>query len=341
MKKTKPEQRKSRAVKPRSQIAAPRPKAARKPRPRRAPRANSRRKRPNLRDILVPVDFSPGAQQALSYAIPLARQFNGRITLLHVVEPQLLPRELSFMAMESNRRVAAARAELEALASKSVPAPLLKKTVVSAGQPFEEIARIANGLRMDVIVIATQGRTGVKRLLLGSTAEAVVRHSPCPVFTVRVNSGGTAGRFRSASLAPRINRILVPVAFSEPATNPAPFAATLARTMRARLAFLHVVRPLPAPMRVDAEKYYSEALTDARQRLEQIAATVPKGIKTEILLIRHVPVDGITHTAREWRADLILLPTNGRTGLEYIALGSTAEGVVRHAPCAVLTIGRS
>jgi nucleotide-binding universal stress UspA family protein len=298
-------------------------------------------KRPNLRDILVPVDFSPGAQQALSYAIPLARQFNGRITLLHVVEPQLVPRELSFMAMESNRRVAAARAKLEALASKSVPAPLLKKTVVSAGQPFEEIARIANGLRMDVIVIATQGRTGVKRLLLGSTAEAVVRHSPCPVLTVRVNSGGTPRRSRSASLAPRINRILVPVAFSEPATNPAPFAATLARTMRARLAFLHVIRPLPAPMRVDAEKYYSEALAEARQRLEKIAATVPKGIKTEILLSRHVPVDGITHTAREWRADLILLPTIGRTGLEYIALGSTAEGVVRHAPCAVLTIGRS
>jgi len=198
MKKTSHDQRESRAVKPRSQVAPP--------------RANSRRKRPNLRDILVPVDFSPGAQQALNYALPLARQFNARITLLHVVEPQLVPRELSFMAMESNRRVAAARAELEALASKSVPKPLLNRTVVSAGQPFEEIARIANGLRMDLIVIATQGRSGIKRLLLGSTAESVVRYSPCPVLTVRVNSSGTASHFRSASLAPRINRMLVPTA---------------------------------------------------------------------------------------------------------------------------------
>lgn len=340
MKKKNHDQRESSAVKPRSQVASPRPKAARKPRPRRAPGANSRLKRPNLRDILVPVDFSPGAQQALSYALPLARQFHGRITLLHVVEPKLVPRELSFMSMESNRRIAAARAELEALASKSVPAPLLKKTVVSAGQPFEEIARIANGLRMDLIVIAIQWRTGVKRLLLGSTAESVVRHSPCPVLTVRVNSNGTARRFRSASLAPRINRILVPVTF-DPSMNPAPFAATLARTMRARLAFLHVIRPLPAPMRVDANRYYSEALAEARQRIEQIAASVPKGIKTEILLSRRVPIDGITHTAREWRADLILLSTRGRTGLEYIAFGSTAEGVVRHAPCPVLTIGSS
>ena len=123
--------------------------------------------------------------------------------------------------------------------------------------------------------------------------------------------------------------------------NPVPFAATVARTMRARLAFLHVVRSLPAPMHVDAEKYHSEAQAEARQRLEQIVASVPKGIESEILLSRHTPVDGITQTAREWRADLILLPTHGRTGLEYIALGSTAEGVVRHAPCAVLTIGRS
>ena len=188
MKKTNQDQLESRAVKPRFQVAAA--------------RANSRRKRHNLRDILVPVDFSPGAQQALNYALPLARQFNARITLLHVVEPQLVPRELSFMAMESNRRVAAARAKLEALARKSVPTPLLNKTVVSAGQPFEEIARTANGLRMDVIVIATHGRSGVKRLLLGSTAESVVRHSPCPVLTVHMNSDGTAGHSRSASSRP-------------------------------------------------------------------------------------------------------------------------------------------
>lgn len=309
--------------------------------PRRTTQTSSPRNRPRFGDILVPIDFSPGARQALAFAVPLARQFKGGITLLHVVESRLVPEELSFLSMESDRRITAARRKLDALARKAVPGSLLKKTLVTAGRPFEVITHTAQGLRMDAIVIATHGRVGVKRLLLGSTAERVVRHSPCPVLTVRLPEDPKSTKRQTTSLAPRINRILVPVTFSEPAVNLTRYAVALARTMRARLGFLHIVRPLEAPLRVDSEKYYAEASDEARRQLGKIAASIPEPIKTEILLRRDIPHLGITRTAREWRADLILLSTHGRTGFEYLVFGSTAEGVVRHAPCAVLTIGRS
>lgn len=309
-------------------------------RPGRTGHALSPRKPPRFREILVPIDFSPGAKQALAFAVPLARQFKGQITLLHVVESRLLPEELTFLSMESDRRITAARRKLDALARKAVPGSLLKKTLVTAGRPFEVITHTAQGLRMDAIVIATHGRSGLKRLLLGSTAEQVVRHSPCPVLTVRLPEDPKSTKRQTTSLAPRINRILVPVTFSKPAVNLTRYAVGLARTMRARLAFLHVILPLPARYRVDYEQYDREAATKARQQLDRLAASIPKSVKTEILVRQDDPHSGITRTAREWRADLILLSTHGRTGFEYLVFGSTAEGVVRRAPCPVLTIGR-
>jgi nucleotide-binding universal stress UspA family protein len=80
---------------------------------------------------------------------------------------------------------------------------------------------------------------------------------------------------------------------------------------------------------------------EAHRQLAALAAIVPKGIKAEVLLEQGVPQKSIVAAAREWRSDLIVLPTCGLTGVKYIVLGSTAEAVVRHAHCPVLTLGRA
>lgn len=295
----------------------------------------------NLNQILVPIDFSECSKQALRYAVPLARQLDGKISLLHVVDWLIAPAALSAVVTEENRIEEAAQRKLDELARANVPPELLGSTLVRTGRAYRVITHAARGLRMDLIVIATQGRTGLKRALLGSTAERVVRHAACPVLTIRSNTEAKSPSTKSRSLARCINRILVPMDFSPRSRVAVRFAVGLAQTMKARIGLLHVVQPLPinsAKYRAEVIQCDAEAKLEARRTLKALAALVPEGIKTEELLRQDVRYRGITDAAREWKCDLIVLPTRGRSDFEYIVLGSTAGRVVRHAPCPVLVV---
>lgn len=140
--------------------------------------------------ILVPVDFSEHAQEALSYAREIAALYGCRLQLLHAIEEPVYP---YFYAPMGGFSVAK---QLEELREKTDEAldRLLEETpgpqvpcdkYVVTGRPAMEIARFATEKDSDMIVIATHGLSGLERLLLGSTAEHVVRLAPCPVFTVK------------------------------------------------------------------------------------------------------------------------------------------------------------
>lgn len=140
-----------------------------------------------LSSILVPIDFSSESKKALRYAVPFAEQFGAKLTLLHVVEPVATPDFVTFpLMMENDRIVAACRAKLATLVKQQKLDPkFVEKTLVRVGQPFHEISEAARTLKIDLIVISTHGYTGLKHALMGSTAERVVRHAPCPVLVVR------------------------------------------------------------------------------------------------------------------------------------------------------------
>jgi universal stress protein A len=143
----------------------------------------------SLKRILVPIDFSDSARRALYYAGALAARFDARILPLHVVEPIIYPSDMAFapMAAEMPTKVSvdATQGKLQEWCEAVLPAGALEKPLIRIGQPFHEIAMAAQELRVDLIVISTHGYTGFKHVLLGSTAERVVRHAPCPVLTVR------------------------------------------------------------------------------------------------------------------------------------------------------------
>ncbi len=294
-----------------------------------------------VREILVPTDFSPTSVHALDYAVPLARQMGGQITLLHVIDLPVLPQTVENLVI-GDAMTSAAKERLEALAREKMPPPLLAKTLVRTGSSYQEITRLAQGLKSDLIILSTHGRTGFKRALLGSTTERVVRHAPCPVLTVRCDGEVKSPDLKASGLGPRINRILVPVDFSERSAAAVEFAVGMVRTMKARLALLHVVAPLPLRLsrfRAEMQEYDAATKQEAQRKLEALAATVPKDIGVDVLLRQDLPPRGIAGVAHEWRSDLIILPTRGLTAVKYIMLGCTAEAVVRHAPCPVLTLG--
>lgn len=160
-------------------------------RPAPVQNAGTRTRPFTLKRILVPLDFSGKSRQALEYAVPLAEAFGGRIRLLHVV--QLVPSlgasmpggEVSFVAVDEQPHVEQANAHLRELAKQLLPPGLTDKLVVRVGIPYDEIVQAADDIQADLIVITTHGHTGIKHVLLGSTAERVIRHAPCPVLTVR------------------------------------------------------------------------------------------------------------------------------------------------------------
>ena len=137
-----------------------------------------------LKSILVPLDFSPPSKKALDYAVSVARQFKAKLTLLNVVEPDFAA---GFpLVMEDDKQMAAAKSELErAVKAARVPRGLVEKILVRFGRSFHEITEAARTRKVNLIIIATHGYSGLKHTLLGSTTERVVRHAPCPVLVVR------------------------------------------------------------------------------------------------------------------------------------------------------------
>jgi nucleotide-binding universal stress UspA family protein len=144
---------------------------------------------PTFKRILCPVDFSPSALQALGFALDLARQADGRVTLMHAVEwlAEEEPRTSAHFNVPEYRRHMAADAEerLRLLVAEESRTWVNIENVIVSGRAHREILRAAEATSADLIVMGSQGRSGVGLALFGSTTQQVVRGATCPVLTVR------------------------------------------------------------------------------------------------------------------------------------------------------------
>jgi nucleotide-binding universal stress UspA family protein len=142
----------------------------------------------NLKTILVPSDFSDCSEEALHYALELARRFDANLHLLHVVQdPVTQPWAAEGFSVPLFEVVDQWQKQAEERLRASVPeADRARTTVVSVvATPYAEILDYASAHQVDLIVMGTHGRGGVSHMLLGSIAERIVRRAPCPVLTVR------------------------------------------------------------------------------------------------------------------------------------------------------------
>jgi universal stress protein A len=151
--------------------------------------ANSGGKLIHLRKILAPVDFSEYSAKALDYVRAFACQFDAEVVLVHVVEPTVIPDNFGIVPPSYDEMSAVlARSAGERLARLAEEAALKAgrvQTLVRTGRAPWEVVQLASEIEADLIIITTHGYSGLKRVLMGSTAELIVRHAPCPVLTVR------------------------------------------------------------------------------------------------------------------------------------------------------------
>lgn len=223
-----------------------------------------------------------------------------------------------------------AGARLRALATEG---GITGKCEAVTGAPvFNTICAIAKQIPADLIVTPTHGRTGLKHVFLGSTAERLVQHSPCPVFVARKNERQS------------INTILVPVDFSDCSLTGLKYAIAFAERFAARIIVLHAL-DLGYAYTADGYAMYDiSVLQDsARKAAEKqmqkfIRAARFGSVKFETAIEIGLSVWEICEFAQNHDIDLIISATHGWTGLKHVLIGSTAEQVVRHAPCSVLVV---
>ncbi|MBD3169674.1 MAG: hypothetical protein GF307_09350 [candidate division Zixibacteria bacterium] len=145
--------------------------------------------------IMVPTDLSNRSLEALKYAVDLANKYNAKITLLHVVERFLNKEEMVMLRVsasdfeEMQKQMALSAKEIMEDALKRIGAPDVEHKLLlrEGSKPHRVIMKTAQEEGMDLIVITTNGRTGLDEDLLGSNAERIVRHCRVPVLTIRVD----------------------------------------------------------------------------------------------------------------------------------------------------------
>lgn len=139
----------------------------------------------HLKNILVPLDLSAMSLKSLDYAVPFAQQFGAKLTLVHVVQPAAYTPELPVPAPLAAEHAAAVERQLEHIRANRIPPEVSVETTVRHNFVFDGILEAARETCADLIITTTHGNTGLKHLLMGSTAESIVRKAPCPVLVVR------------------------------------------------------------------------------------------------------------------------------------------------------------
>lgn len=286
----------------------------------------------NLKRIGVGTNFSTEADLAVQSAATLARQTGAHLDLVHVVHrPALYERVLYRQHLSDEELQTRAAEHLRQSAGGSSLAGIGVSHHVRIGTPDEELLAACDELGDGVLVVGARKRSGLTDLLVGSTAERVLRKAAVPVLLAR------------RALAEKPACILAPTDFSE-ASRPALLEAiALAQRWGARLVLLHVIEPI-----IQAYAWATDLAGG------EVYVIEPDQLQPEWdALIADLPLDGVTWeqqtikgdvsttvgaAAQSLRADLIVVGTHGRTGLTHALLGSVAEGVARAADTCVLTV---
>ena len=280
-----------------------------------------------LNVILHPTDFSESASHALRLAVHLATSHQTRLLIFHASTLHGEHLDAGSDMLETYAQTARELMEKDRPGSASKLDVFEGRTVL----PFDGIMEAVRDHQPDLIVIGTHGHSRFSRLLMGSTAEKVLRHAPCSVLTVRAGMPiPENGRFR---------KILVPVDFSEAAGVGLDGARAIRSDDRSTLYLVHVVDPAPPMYLAGNISSYFELDPDLKDRIEANLRTWSGDIPgSKIIIAEGNPALELARLSEELKVDLIVMSTKGLTGAEHLLVGSVTERVGRFAPVPVLAM---
>jgi nucleotide-binding universal stress UspA family protein len=290
-------------------------------------------KRISLNNILFLTDFSESSATAIPFATSIARAYGSVVRALHVLVPSaytyMTPEVAATLLDDEEDR---ARTEMQQVEAQFSGLPS-EATIERGGAVWPVLSRMLKQHEIDLIILGTHGRTGVQKLLLGSSAEEVFRRAHVPVLTIGpgVRSGThNGGRFRCVLFATDFNAV---------STAAAPYAVSIAQENQSRLALLHV---LPKPKAGKPEREGERSIAEALHQLQELVpAEAELWCRPEAMVQHGDPTEQLLAAANRCGADLIVL---GVRGMDRLASAATrmdraiAYQVVANAPCPVLTV---
>ena len=285
-----------------------------------------------IQNIMVATDFSACADSALKYAVGLANRYRSALYTVNVL-PHTPFVESADVEPEKIRR--SAECKMAALAGSEPFKGITHTELIREGEVADVLSDLVHQNQIDLIVLGTEGRTGLRKFLLGSVAEVVFRTAECPVVTI--------GPHTSRGLGGDVRHILFATDFGPESVHGLPYALSLAEEHRARLTLLHVARQagivgaeFAMPEMIPYE--YEEAASGGQQLRELITNEPPLWQEPEYLVQFGEPAEIILCTAAK-DVDLIVLGVHRPAFLTKHLGSGVAYRIVCEAPCPVMSVG--
>ena len=291
--------------------------------------------------ILCATDFSDFSNRLLPYGLSLAREFQAKLYVCHIIElhSASLFGEVHVDSAEIQRaNMELAHEQFQQLLAKE---DIAWEPLVTIGSAPDEIARLAGEKGIDLVISGTHGRSGLKRLILGSVTERLMRILPCPLLVVH---GTVQEALKDGPRPFQLKHLLVGCDFSADSDLALEHAIGLAQEFQAELHLVHVLEPsqsssdYPAMARGD-----EDPLMELREQSKsRLAAMVPAEAchwcdpKTAVLTGK--PFEELIRYAEDQNIDMIVLGIRGHGLIETLMVGSTTDRVVRQSPCPVLAV---
>ncbi len=286
--------------------------------------------RVGLRNILFATDFSSPSEQALPYALSIARHYDSRVFVLHVMRPDLfemVPPESSSSLLDQAR--VHAEKEMTNLLISGQLRDVPHQVLLTQGDLWAVIAEVLQLHQIDLVVVGTHGRTGARKILLGSAAEEIFRLAECPVLTVGPRVTG------APPSETHFSHILYATDFTSQSEAATSYAFSLAQEHGAHLTLLHVVKEGE-----HVSEQNGAMLQDFFRR--RLRGLVPEGAEAwcdpEVAVEFGMPAEMILKAAAERRADLIVLGIRRSATFAGHLPPATAYKVVCQSHCPVLTV---
>jgi len=295
--------------------------------------------RVKVKSIMCATDFSDISNLSLTYGMELARDFGAKLYVCHVVDASsavMYGEAMIDITQQHQRMMHYAHEQLEQLTGDYT---VECEPLVVTGHVADEICRLAKEKAVDLLVCATHGRSGLKRLILGSVTERLMRILPCPLLITRLLK-----RDPNFKKEFSLKRILVGCDFSPDSSLALLQGLSIAQEFQSELHLVNVVESLKNQEFENHEEkskdsLFQEMQDQLNQRLKDLVSDESCNWCTlNTAVLAGQPYEALTAYAEEHDIDLIVLGVRGRGLVEKLFVGSTTDRVVRRAPCPVIAV---
>ncbi len=294
-----------------------------------------------IKSIICATDLSDLSNHGVLYGIALAKELGAKLYVCHVIDltsTAMYEVAISYSIEQQNRMVDYAHEHLQRLMGEE---SFDWEPLITIGHPANEIARMAEEKGVTLAISTYHGRSGLKRFVIGSVTERLMRTLPCPLLVVRsLEQDVLASKDQDI----RFQRILVGCDFSPDSGLAFKFGLYLAQAFQSELHLVHVIEPpIYKDLLKPGREQKDELQQDLRDQLiEKLKGMIPEDAhywcKPKITLLGGQPHEELTKYAVVNDLDLVVLGVRGQSLVEKLFVGSTTDRVVRRTPCPVLSV---